>query len=111
MIWGTGSPLREFLHVDDCADALVFIMKVYSEDQHINVGSGEDLSILELAKLTARVVGFEGKIVHDLSKPDGTPRKLMDSGKLSASAGSPRSAWRRGSRRHMDGFSAQQNTQ
>jgi GDP-L-fucose synthase len=90
VLWGTGSPLREFLHVDDCADALVFIMKVYSEDQHINVGSGEDLSILELAKLTARVVGFDGKIVHDLSKPDGTPRKLMDSGKLRALGWQPK---------------------
>ena len=74
--------VREFLHVDDCADALVHIMKVYSENRHINVGSGKELSILELAKLSARAVGFEGKIAHDLSKPDGTPRKLMDSSRL-----------------------------
>ena len=82
VLWGTGAPLREFLHVDDCAAALVHIMKFYSENEHINVGSGEDLSILEIAKLTARVVGFEGRIVQDLSKPDGMRRKLMDSSRL-----------------------------
>ena len=90
VLWGTGSPLREFLHVDDCADALVHIMKVFSENQHINVGSGEELPILELAKLAARAVGFKGKIVHDLSKPDGTPRKLMDSSKLKSLGWRPR---------------------
>ncbi len=84
VLWGTGSPLREFLHVDDCAGALVHIMKFYSENEHINVGSGEELTILELARLAARAVGFEGKIVHDLSRPDGTPRKLMESSKLRA---------------------------
>ena len=81
-IWGTGTPQREFLHVDDCADALVHIMKVYSAEEHINVGSGEDLPIIELARLVARVVGFDGEIVNDLSKPDGTPRKLMSGDKL-----------------------------
>jgi GDP-L-fucose synthase len=82
VIWGTGSARREFLHVDDCADALMHILKHYSEDEHINVGCGEDLTILELAKLIAQVVGFQGQIAHDLSKPDGTPRKLMDGRKL-----------------------------
>ncbi len=82
VIWGTGTPLREFLHVDDCAAALVHIMKLYSGDTHINVGSGAELSVLELARLTARITGFRGEIVQDLSKPDGTPRKLMDSTKL-----------------------------
>jgi GDP-L-fucose synthase len=81
-IWGTGSPYREFLHVDDCADALVFLMKNYSEEPHINTGSGTELSILQLVKLIANVVGYRGEIVRDLSKPDGTPRKLMDSGRL-----------------------------
>jgi len=76
VIWGTGTPRREFLHADDCADALIHIAKVYSEDEHINVGSGEDLPIIDLAHLIARVVGFTGAITHDLSKPDGTPRKL-----------------------------------
>jgi len=83
-IWGTGSPRREFLHVDDCADALVFLLKTYSEDEHVNVGSGEDLTILELTQLVCRVIGYDGEIVHDLSKPDGTPRKLMSGDKLRA---------------------------
>jgi GDP-L-fucose synthase len=84
VIWGTGSPLREFLHVNDCADALVHLMKVYSEAGHVNVGSGNDLSIRELAHVVADAVGFTGEIGHDLSKPDGTPRKLMDAEKLKA---------------------------
>lgn len=81
-VWGTGTPRREFLHVDDCADALVFLLKTYSEDEHINVGSGDDLSIIELTHMVCEIVGFEGEIVHDLSKPDGTPRKLMSADKL-----------------------------
>lgn len=81
-VWGTGNPRREFLHVDDCADACVHLMKVYSDDSHINVGSGDDVTILELTKLICDVVGFPGKFVHDLSKPDGTPRKLMSAAKL-----------------------------
>jgi GDP-L-fucose synthase len=82
IVWGTGSPRREFLHVDDCADALVQIMETYSEAQHINVGSGEDLTILELARLVCEVVGFKGSIDFDLSRPDGTPRKLMSGARL-----------------------------
>ena len=81
-VWGTGMPLREFLHADDCADALIHIMTHYSEDEHINVGSGSDLSIRDLALLVARVVGFTGQIDFDASKPDGTPRKLMSGAKL-----------------------------
>jgi GDP-L-fucose synthase len=84
VMWGSGTPLREFLHVDDCADALVHVMKTYSEDEHINVGSGSDLTIAELGKIVADVVGFKGSIVQDLSKPDGTPRKLMSGAKLAA---------------------------
>ncbi len=82
IIWGSGSPLREFLHVDDAADALVFLMKNYSAENHINVGSGEDISILELTHIVARTVGFDGQIVTDTSKPDGTPRKLMSGDRL-----------------------------
>lgn len=82
VVWGTGTPRREFLHADDCADALVFLLKEYSEEEHVNVGFGEDISILELTELVCEVVGFEGKIVHDFSKPDGTPRKLMSASKL-----------------------------
>ena len=88
-VWGTGTPRREFLHADDCADALVFLLKNYSDSPHVNVGSGEDLSILELTQLVCRVVGYEGRIVHDLSKPDGTPRKLMSADKLRAMGWSP----------------------
>lgn len=90
VIWGTGSPRREFLHVDDCADALVHLMTVYSGAQHINVGSGEDLTIRELAEVVAEAVGFTGEIGHDLSKPDGTPRKLMDASRLQALHWRPR---------------------
>ncbi len=77
-IWGTGTPLREFLYVDDCADALIYLMKTYDQEDHINVGVGHDISILDLAKLVREIVGFDGGIVTDVSKPDGTPRKLMD---------------------------------
>jgi len=81
-IWGSGTPRREFLFSEDCADALVFILKNYEDYEHINVGSGEDLPILDLMKLIADVVGFEGRIETDPSKPDGTPRKLMSNEKL-----------------------------
>lgn len=82
VIWGTGTPKREFLYVDDLAEACLFLMGNYSEEQHINVGTGEDLSIKELAKLIKKIVGFEGEIINDTSKPDGTPRKVMDVSKL-----------------------------
>jgi len=81
-IWGTGSPRREFLHVDDLADACVFLMNEYDEKGFVNVGTGSDVSIKELAEMVARVTRFEGELVFDTSKPDGTPRKLMDSGRL-----------------------------
>jgi len=81
-IWGTGRPRREFLHVDDCADAIVFLTKVYSAEIHVNVGSGQDISILELAKVVASTVDFDGKIDCDPTMPDGTPKKLMNSDKL-----------------------------
>ena len=83
-VWGTGTPLREFMHSDDLADALIFILKNYSDIEHINVGSGQEVSIRELAEIVAEVVGGDVKIDFDTSKPDGTPRKLMDSRKLSA---------------------------
>jgi GDP-L-fucose synthase len=81
-VWGTGTPRREFLHVDDLADAAVFLMRDWSEDEPVNIGSGEDLSIAELARLIARLAGFAGRFVYDASKPDGTPRKLLDVAKL-----------------------------
>ena len=90
VIWGTGTSRREFLHVDDCADALVHIMRVYSGSEHINVGSGEEVTIDNLARLVAEVVGFKGEIVRDLSKPDGTPRKLMNGDRLRTLGWEPR---------------------
>ena len=81
-IWGTGTPRREFLHVDDCADACVFLLEHYSGMEHVNVGSGEDIAIDDLARLVCDVVGFGGRIEHDLTKPDGTPRKLMSGDKI-----------------------------
>ena len=89
-IWGTGTPRREFLHVDDAADALVHLLKTYSGESHVNVGCGEDVTILELAGLVAKATGFTGAITTDPSKPDGTPRKLLDVSKLKALGWTPR---------------------
>lgn len=88
-IWGTGEPRREFLHADDCADACVFLMTRYSGAEHVNVGTGEDLPIVDLARLVCAIVGVEPRIEHDLTKPDGTPRKLMDGSKLRKLGWSP----------------------
>lgn len=82
IIWGTGKPLRELMHVNDLADACVFLMLNYNDREFINIGYGEDISIKDLALLIKKIVGFKGEIIHDLTKPDGTPRKLMDSTKL-----------------------------
>jgi GDP-L-fucose synthase len=84
VMWGTGSPLREFMHADDLADACFYLMQHYNEPGFVNIGVGEDLSIKELAVMVKEIVGFEGEIVHDLTKPDGTPRKLMNVNKLHA---------------------------
>jgi len=81
-IWGSGTPLREFMYVDDLADACVFLMKEYSGDEHVNVGSSQEISIRGLAELIASIVGFKGDLVFDHTKPDGTPRKLLDGSKL-----------------------------
>jgi GDP-L-fucose synthase len=95
-IWGTGTPRREFLHVDDCADALVFLLKNYSGDSHVNVGSGTDVAIDELARMVMESVGFSGALEHDTSKPDGTPRKLMSNAKLAAMGWTSRITLREG---------------
>jgi GDP-L-fucose synthase len=89
-IWGSGAPRREFLHVDDCADALALLLRVYSDAAPINVGSGSDLTIRELAEIVARVVGFTGRIGADPSKPDGAPRKLMSGSRLAGLGWRPR---------------------
>jgi GDP-L-fucose synthase len=81
-MWGTGKAKREFLHVDDLAEACVFLMDNYEDDEIINIGTGEDLSIADLAGIVKRVVGYQGEIVYDTSKPDGTPRKLLDISKI-----------------------------
>jgi GDP-L-fucose synthase len=84
VVWGTGAPRREFLYVDDMADACVHLMRTYSQEQFVNIGVGDDVSIAELARLVSQTVGYEGEIVFDTSKPDGTPRKLLDVSRLSA---------------------------
>ncbi len=96
VMWGTGTPRREFLHCDDCADALVFLLKNYSDFEHVNVGSGEDITIHELTQVVCDVVGFTGQIVADPSKPDGTPRKLMSADKLRAMGWAPKIALKDG---------------
>ena len=83
-VWGTGSPRREFLFVDDLADACVFVLEHYSDEPHLNVGSGEEVTIAELARLVADVVGYGGRLVFDPSRPDGAPRKLLDVSRLTA---------------------------
>lgn len=107
VIWGSGTPRREFLHVDDLAEAAVFLMREYSEEQFINVGSGEDLTIHALAELVAEVVGYTGSIVTDASKPDGTPRKVMDVSRLKAMGWAPRINLREGVERTLREFREQ----
>ena len=97
-IWGSGTPRREFLHVDDLADACIFLLEHYSDAQHVNVGFGEDIAIIDLARIVAETVGYEGRITCDTSKPDGTPRKLLDCTKLHALGWSPAIHFREGLR-------------
>lgn len=102
--WGTGTPRREFLHVDDLADAAVFLMRHYDDERPINVGVGEDVSIRELAEMVADVVGYQGRIVFDPSKPDGTPRKLLDVSRLRELGWSARVPLREGIRQTYEWF-------
>ncbi len=95
-IWGTGSPMREFLHADDCADGLVFLMKHYSEAEHMNLGSGADIRIDDLAQMVMDVVGLKGELRKDTSKPDGTPKKLMDNSRIAALGWAPKISLRDG---------------
>jgi GDP-L-fucose synthase len=95
-IWGTGTPRREFLHVDDLADACVFLMKNYDESEIINIGVGRDITIRELGELIRDIVGFEGSIEYDPSKPDGTPQKLLDVSRLTGLGWRPKISLREG---------------
>lgn len=106
-IWGTGTPRREFLHADDCADACVFLMKHHSAFEHVNVGSGEDLPIIDLTRLICEVVGFKGEIRTDASKPDGAPRKLMSDKKLQQMGWRPKIDLRLGLERTVETFQSQ----
>ncbi len=96
LVWGTGTPRREFLHADDLADACVFLLKNYDSSELINIGSGEDTTIRELAELVCEVLGYDGTLAFDPTKPDGTPRKLMDSSRLFALGWKPRIPLREG---------------
>jgi GDP-L-fucose synthase len=107
-LWGTGTPRREFLHVDDLAAAAVFLMENYSEEQFINVGTGEDLTIRELAQLVAEATGFKGRVETDPGKPDGTPRKLMDVSRLKAMGWSPKIGLEEGIERTVREYRAQE---
>lgn len=107
-LWGTGTPLREFLHADDLARACLFLLGNYSSEGHVNVGAGSDLSIRELAACVAKAVGFDGEIRFDPSKPDGTHRKLMDSSKIRAMGWSPRISLEEGIRSTYEWFLREQ---
>jgi len=107
-IWGTGRPRREFLHVDDLADAAVFLMKTWSGEEWVNVGTGRDVSISELARVIADVIGFTGRFVFDAAKPDGTPRKLLDVSRLTALGWQSTIGLREGIRRTYTWYREQQ---
>ena len=107
-IWGTGTPRREFLHVDDLADACLFLMKTYDEPGLVNIGTGEDIAIKDLALLIKNIVGFEGRIEHDLSKPDGTPRKLLDVSKLHRAGWKAKIPLEEGIRRVYEGLEGEE---
>jgi GDP-L-fucose synthase len=103
-VWGTGTPLREFLYVDDMADACVFLLKHYSDREPINVGTGDEVSIGEFAKRVAEAVGYSGELTFDASKPDGTPRKLLDSSRLLSMGWKPKVTMRDGLPKALDDF-------
>ncbi|MCX8080961.1 MAG: GDP-L-fucose synthase [Bacteroidia bacterium] len=109
VVWGTGSPMREFMHADDMADACVFLMENYSGISHINIGTGEDISIRDLALLIKKIVGYQGEIRFDTSKPDGTPRKLMDVGRLHAMGWKHRISLEEGIRSVYEDFCMKKN--
>jgi GDP-L-fucose synthase len=105
-VWGTGTPFREFLFVDDLADACVFVLEHYSDEQHINIGSGEEVTIAQFAELVAEIVDYRGQLIFDTSRPDGAPHKLLDSGKLTGMGWRARMALRAGLARAYSAFLA-----
>jgi GDP-L-fucose synthase len=109
-IWGTGSPRREFLHVDDLADACVFLMQTWSAEAPLNIGTGQDIPIADLARLIADIVGFRGRFVFDHSKPDGTPRKLLDVSNLTARGWQARIGLAEGIRRTYEWYRMSQGS-
>ncbi len=109
-IWGTGTARREFLHVDDLAAAVIYLMRTYSAAAIVNIGFGEDMTIRELAEIVAAAVGYSGRIVTDPSKPDGTPRKLLDSSRVRALGWQPRVALADGVRETYRWFTANQGS-
>ena len=108
-VWGTGTPRREFLFVDDLADACVFVLEHYTGESHLNAGSGQEVTIAEFAKLVADVVDYKGKLVFDSSRPDGTPRKLLDSSRLINMGWRPCTSLRRGIELTYSEFAAGKN--
>lgn len=106
VMWGTGRPIREFIYIDDIASAAYFLMEHYTGNETVNVGTGTEYSILELAQMIQRVVGYEGKIVNDLTKPDGTPRKLVDASKIFAMGWRPTVEFEEGIRKTYEDFLA-----
>jgi len=103
-VWGTGTPRREFLHVDDLADALLYLLRTYDGEQIVNIGWGEDISIRELAELIVSVIGYRGRLIFDHSKPDGTPRKLLDVSRLKELGWRPKIALKSGIERTYEWF-------
>lgn len=103
-LWGSGTPMREFLYIDDLAEGLVFLMNEYNDAQHINIGTGQDVTIKELAETIQEIVGFEGEIIWDASKPDGTPRKLLDTSKINNLGWAPKTGLHRGIRQTYKWF-------
>ena len=106
-VWGTGSPKREFLFVDDMAEACVFLMTTYNKSEIVNIGMGEDISIKELAFIIKEIVGYEGEIIFDTTKPDGTPRKLLDISKLLSLGWKPKTSLRDGIKITYDWYCSQ----
>jgi len=104
VVWGTGSPRREFLHVDDLSEACLFLLENYNEPEIVNIGCGEDVTIRELAETVCDVLGFQGELVFDTTKPDGTPRKLLDMSKLFSMGWKPRVPLREGIRGAYDWY-------